>query len=73
MEKLRGKAPEQIDDIFNHIINTVIEQINSDLYFGGNKLVVSKNKFLIIPIGGTVRNYSTRSEKHRPGVYKKHI
>jgi hypothetical protein len=53
-EKLRGKTPKQIDDVFNHITNTVIEQINGALYFGGNKLVVSKNKFLIIPIGGTV-------------------
>jgi hypothetical protein len=35
-ETLRGKTPEQIDDVLNHITNTVIEQINGALYFGGN-------------------------------------
>lgn len=53
-EKLRGKSPEQIDDIYNHITNTIIEQINGALYFGGNKLVISNKKFFIVPINGTV-------------------
>ena len=53
-EKLRGKTSEQIDDIYNHIINTIIEQINGALYFGGNKLVISNKKFFIAPISGTV-------------------
>lgn len=53
-EKLKGKTPEQIDDIYNHIISTIIEQINNTLYFGGNKLVISNKKFFVIPSGGTV-------------------
>ena len=53
-EKLKGKTPEQIDDIYNRIINSVIEQINGALYFGGNKLVVNSKKFLIVPVDATV-------------------
>lgn len=53
-EKLKGKTPEQIDDIYNYIISTIIEQINNTLYFGGNKLVISNKKFFVIPINGTV-------------------
>ena len=53
-EKLRGKSPEQIEAIYNHITNTIIEQINGVLYFGGNKLVISNKKFFVIPISGTV-------------------
>ena len=53
-EKLRGKTSEQIDGIYSHIINAIIEQINGALYFGGNKLVVSNKKFFVIPINSTI-------------------
>ena len=53
-EKLRGKTPEQIENIYNHIAGTIIEQINGVLYFGGNKLSVINNKFLIMPINTVV-------------------
>lgn len=53
-EKLKGKTPEKIDDIYDRIINTVIEQINGALYFGGNKLVINSKNFLIVPVGVTV-------------------
>ncbi len=33
-EKLKGKTPDGIEEIYNHIINTTIEQINGVLYFG---------------------------------------
>lgn len=49
-EKLRGKTADQIENIYNHIINTIIEQINSILYFSGNKLVNSNKKFSIMQI-----------------------
>lgn len=53
-EKLNGKPSEQIDNIHNYIISTIIEQINGTLYFGGNKLVVSNKKFFVMPINGIV-------------------
>jgi len=49
-EKLKGKTPEQIENIYNHIVGAMIEQINGVLYFGENKLSVISNKFLVIPI-----------------------
>lgn len=51
--KLRDKTPKQIEDIYNHIINTIIDKINGILYFGGNKLVVTNKKFTIVSIGNT--------------------
>ena len=53
-EKLRGKTSEQIENIYNHIVSTIIEQINGVLYFGGNKLSVVNNKFLVMPINTVV-------------------
>lgn len=49
-EKLRGKTPEQIENIYNHIVNSIIEQINGIFYFGSNKLVISNKQFFIISI-----------------------
>lgn len=53
-EKLRGKTPEQIENIYGNIINKIIEQINGVLYFGGHKLAESNEKFYVIQIGSTV-------------------
>lgn len=53
-KKLKKKTPEQIDDIYNNITNTVIEHINGILYFGGNKLVCRNKNFYIVPINETV-------------------
>lgn len=52
--KLKGKTAEQIEDIYNRIINIIIEQINGVLYFGGNKLAVINSNFIVIPINSTV-------------------
>ena len=54
-DKLKGKTPDQIEKIYNHIVNTVIEQINGILYFGGNKLAIINQRFRIIPINSTIK------------------
>lgn len=54
VEKLKGHGSETIEYAYNHIINTVIQQINGILYFGGNELVKIGNTFVINGIGTTV-------------------
>ena len=53
--KLKEKTPDQFDEIYNHIVKTVIEQINGILYFGGNKLTIINQRFHIIPINSTIK------------------
>ena len=53
-DKLRGKTPEQIDSIYNHIVGVMIEQINGVLCFGDNKLSVVGNQFCVNPIGAVI-------------------
>lgn len=53
-EKLYGEIPDKIEKIYAHIIDTIIKQINSILYFGGNKLVVNNKTFSIIPLDNAV-------------------
>ncbi|MGI6450238.1 MAG: hypothetical protein ACOX3R_08085 [Desulfitobacteriia bacterium] len=44
-DKLKRKTPDQIEEIYNYIVKTVIEQINGILYFGGNKLTIINQRF----------------------------
>lgn len=54
VEKLRGQTPDVIEYAYTQIVNTVIEQINGSLYFGGNELVQIGKTFVIRKIGTTV-------------------
>lgn len=53
-EKLKGNSPEQIERFYNHIVQTVIEQINGILYFNGNKLIFTNQTFSVIPLTSTI-------------------
>ena len=47
VDKLRGQTPETIEYAYTYIVNTVIEQINGILYFGGNELIQTGSTFAI--------------------------
>lgn len=47
VEKLKGHTPEVIDSAYIKIVETVINQINGILYFGGHELVRVGNQFVI--------------------------
>lgn len=44
---LRGCTPAEIDDAYPQIIVSVIDHINSELYFGGNELVRIGSRFAV--------------------------
>ena len=46
-EKLRGKSPSEIQILHKQITSLTIEKINGILYFGGNELVFSGQKYLV--------------------------
>ncbi len=84
IEKLQGNSPDVIEIAYDKIVETVIKQINSALYFGGNELVVVGNYYVVRKIGTTVtintpkikvidRNYiselSTRALKNVDNQY----
>lgn len=62
-QKLKGKSPDQIEYIYNYTIHTVIEKINEILYFGGNELTVTNNRFVIHPINSNVEIESPQVDK----------
>ena len=53
-EKLRGYNKETVESAYAKIVEVIIEQINSALYFGGNELICISNQFIIRKIGSTV-------------------
>jgi len=53
-EKMRGLTPSKIDNTYQHIIKTVVEQINGQLYFGGHELVIVNKTFIVKPIDAKV-------------------
>jgi hypothetical protein len=55
IDSLRGLSPQEIEESYNHITKTVIEKINGELYFGGNKLTVVNNMFVINAIDATIQ------------------
>lgn len=55
VEKLKGYTPEVIECAHAKIVATVIDQINSVLYFGGNELVKVGEHFVIKKIGASVK------------------
>jgi len=54
VEKLKGNTPTIIDETYNRIIETIIQQINGILYFGGNELYVAGKQFLMRSVTATV-------------------
>lgn len=54
VDKLNGHSAETIDNAFTQIINTIIEQINGVLYFGGNELVRIGKHFLVRSINSSI-------------------
>jgi hypothetical protein len=53
-DKLRGYSPTEIENMYQKIVNTVIEKINGELYFGGNELVLVGKNFVIRPLNSTI-------------------
>ncbi len=51
---LKDVSPKDIVDIHKNIVNTVIEQINSLLYFDGKELVFINNDLVIKTINSTI-------------------
>ena len=54
IDKLKGRTPATIEKMHRTIIETVIQQINGILYFGGNEIVIAGKQFLIHPIGSNI-------------------
>ncbi len=54
-QKLRGHTPRVIELAYNEIVETVIDQINGILYFGGNELVRGGDHLVIKKLGAPVR------------------
>ncbi len=54
VDKLRGQMPEVIEYAYAQIVNIVINQINSILYFSGNELIQIGKAFVIRKIGATI-------------------
>ncbi len=52
VDKLKGQTPEIIEYAYVQIVNSVIDKINSILYFSGNELAQIDNVFVIRKIGG---------------------
>ena len=48
------KSVEEIESTHKYIVEKVIEQINSKLYFGGHRLIQNGNKFSIMEINSEV-------------------
>lgn len=55
VEKLKGHTTEVIEAAYIKIVETVIDQINGALYFGGNELVRLGDRFVIKKIGTPVK------------------
>lgn len=66
--KLRGHSPEIIETAYRQIVNTVIDQINGVLYFGGNELARSGDEFIIRKIGTSI-TVTASSVKNIDRVY----
>lgn len=45
--RLQGLSASEIDDYYGKIVRTAIDQINGELYFGGNELVMIGKRFVI--------------------------
>lgn len=54
VDKLKGHSAKTIDNAFTQIVNTIIEQINGVLYFGGNELVITGKYFLVRSINSSI-------------------
>ena len=54
VEALKGLSPEDIEEAYRTIVQKILEQINSILYFGGNELRVVGNSYQIGQIGKVV-------------------
>ncbi len=52
---LKGLSTEDIEKTYNYIIQTIMEQINGILYFGGNELVVIGRQYVIKKIGAVIK------------------
>lgn len=52
---LKGLSPEDIEKTYDYIIQTIMEQINGILYFGGNELVVIGRQYVIKKIGAVIK------------------
>ena len=54
VESLKGLSPEDIEEAYRTIVQKILEQINSILYFGGNELRVVGKSYQIGQIGKVV-------------------
>lgn len=54
VDKLKDLTPEDINKVYDSIINTIIKQINGILYFSGNEMKVTNKQFVIQPINAVV-------------------
>ena len=54
VDVLRGCTPAEIDLAYPQIVASVIDHINSELYFGGNELVRIGSRFVVQKKGATV-------------------
>lgn len=62
VDKLRGLPPEKIDEVHTRIVQEIIQQINSILYFGNNELCLTETNYVIRAVGTSI-NIDTPSVK----------
>ena len=53
-KRLRGLTASEVEDYYGRIVRTAIDQINGELYFGGNELVMIGKRFVINALGKRV-------------------
>lgn len=52
--KLKGLTPQDIDETYNKIVKTVIDQISGLLYFSGNEFTIFNKQFIVKPINEVI-------------------
>ncbi len=51
---LSGHEVDEINEAYDHITKSIIQEINGILFFGGNELTIVGKQFIVKPIGSTI-------------------
>lgn len=51
---LSGHEVDEINEAYDHITKSIIQEINGILFFGGNELTIINKQFIVKPIGSTL-------------------
>ena len=51
---MSGHEVDEINEAYDHITKSIIQEINGILFFGGNELTIINKQFIVKPIGSTL-------------------